>query len=117
MAGEYSCYYIRGNYRVLPVLISIGIFGLVSNCSFKNRTVNKIASCTFGVQLIHAYPLSSEFLFKNVFDLETIITDRLLPIKAVVIVLIIYSSCTFIEYLRQLFFKITFDRKIMERGL
>lgn len=52
-AATYSCYYLRGNFRPVSMLVSIGIF--IWGVSWKikyDRWINYIANATFGVYLL-----------------------------------------------------------------
>lgn len=70
-AATYSCYYLRGNYRPVSMLVSIGFFIWAVSWKIKyDRWINYIANATFGVYLIHMYPTVMKYLFSNVFDLS-----------------------------------------------
>jgi len=70
-AATYSCYYLRGNFRPISMLVAIGLF--IWGVSWKikyNRWIDYVANATFGVYLIHMYPTVMKYLFSNVFDLS-----------------------------------------------
>ena len=76
-AALYSCYYIRGNFRLVSMLVSIGIFLWSTSWNMKrNKVINYIADLTFGIYLIHMYPPVMEWLFKQVFNLSRYINTE-----------------------------------------
>ena len=110
LAAKYSCYFIRGNYRILPMIISVGIFLCSLNWRLQSRAVNYIASLMFGVYLIHMYPPIEELLFKKVFDMSSIISSAYLPLIISAEILLVFVACSVIEALRKVLFAYTFDR-------
>lgn len=106
-ASRYACYFIRGNYRLLPMIISVGIFGLNMGWNIQSRFINYIASLTFGVYLIHMYPPMMEFLFSGegaLFDLSQFVFDRRLPLYAIAAVVSCFGGCAIIDAVRKLIF-------------
>ena len=110
LAAEYSCYFIRGNYRVLPMTISVGIFLWSLNWRLQSRKVNYIASLMFGVYLIHMFPNVETLLFTVIFNISKIINNAYLPLIASAEILLIIAVCSAIEALRKILFTYTFDR-------
>ena len=105
MLGEYACYFIRGNYRFLPMIISIAIFSLCIHWKIRSKTINYIASLTFGVYLIHMYPITMGYLFGNkgsVFDMSVISTKTYLPLWATIGILVCFIACAGIEMIRKI---------------
>lgn len=74
MAATYSCYYMRGNFRPISMLVSLGFFMWSVSWNIKcNRWINYIADATFGVYLFHMYPTVMKYLFSHIFVLEGVI--------------------------------------------
>ena len=67
---------------------------------YHNKTVNAIASASFGVYLIHDNPYIREFLWKTVFK-NALYADAsyLIPYN-LMIAFLVYCSCTMIELIR-----------------
>ena len=103
-AGNYACYFIRGNYRFLPMVISIAIFLIARDWNLQSKVINYIASLTFGIYLIHMYPLMMDWLFSNkgsLFDISRYISNSLLPVYAVCGICICFAGCAAIELIRK----------------
>lgn len=91
-------------YRVLNspliVVICVELFlcMIESNIS-NNRIVNKIASCTFGVYLIHCNMLMQNVLSKC-FPIYKVQNSLNIIIYSILAVITIYAVCTAIDYIR-----------------
>lgn len=104
VAGQYSCYFIRGNYRFLPMVISVAIFALSVNWKIKSKIINYIASLTFGVYLIHMYPLMTECLFSKqgaLFDMSRYASNSLFILCTIGEILVCFAGCLLIEASRK----------------
>jgi hypothetical protein len=110
MVATYSCYFIRGNWRLLPYVISIGIFMWSIHWKVQSKAINYIASLTFGIYLIHMYPPMMDYLFKSLFNIETIIASHYLPLAASAMILAVFVGCGMVEACRKIVFKFTFDK-------
>lgn len=98
-AGDYACYFIRGNNRLLPFIISIAIFRLSTEWKIQSKVINYVASLTLGIYLIHMYPLMMECLFSKsgaVFDMTRY--DSVLPTCFGIVVC--FFGCTVVEAIR-----------------
>ena len=62
-AGKYSCYYLRGNYRPVSLILSICIFLWAQTWTLQSRVINTLGGMTFGVYLIHMYPSVMKWMF------------------------------------------------------
>lgn len=72
-AGKYSCYYLRGNYRPVSLILSICIFLWAQTWTLQSRVINILGGMTFGVYLIHMYPSVMNWMFGSVFVIFGII--------------------------------------------
>lgn len=100
--NENACYYIRGNWRLLPVIIAVSMFLLFSQMKIGySRVINWLGSVTFSVYLIHMHPLMIDLLFKKLFVLTPYLGSwRLIPYVIGVTLLIFIISAT-IEQVRK----------------
>lgn len=97
--GKYACYYIRENWRILPMIISLGIFLKVTQLRASySKIINGIGGLTFAVYLIHMHPIVENYLFKHVFVLRQYIDTWYLPIYVVATTLLIFTVASFVEY-------------------
>ena len=66
--NDYACYYIRGDWRILPVVISVGLFLWSTQWKMGYKKIyNWMGELTFAVYLIHMHPLMIKLLFKKIF--------------------------------------------------
>ena len=101
-AATYSCYYIRGNFRPVSMLVSIGLF--IWGVSWKikyDRWINYIANATFGVYLIHMYPTVIKYLFSDVFDLSKYIDKNYCIFYLMYGIIVIFLLGVIIDTLRE----------------
>lgn len=83
------------------LIISFCIFAAFINIKFYNNTVNKIASATFGVYLIHDNAISRIFFWKYLLNNEKYANSNFLILHIVVSVAFVYILCTILELLRK----------------
>lgn len=115
VASEYSCYFIRGNYRLLPMVISIAIFSLGKEWKVQNRFINYVASLTFGIYLIHMYPLMMSYLFEDetaIFNMSSVIDKAYLPLWAIGGIVCCFVGCACLEAIRKVV-----DMKLIKVGI
>ena len=100
--GKYACYFMRGNFRPLPLLISVGFFAWSTQWKLRGeKLVNNIAKLTFGVYLIHMYPPMKEMLFTKIFNIEMIVERRDMPILAMGTIIVVFVGCCVLELIRR----------------
>lgn len=106
LAAKYSCYYMRGDFRPVSMLVSIGIFIWSINWKIKtSKMVNFIAAGTFGTYLIHMYPAVMRWLFETLFNMSQVVnTLYAVPYLIGVTVLILLSGI-FIDFMRRNIFE------------
>ena len=82
--------------------MSISLFMLFKNINIKySKTINTIASTTFGVLLIHANSdAMRKFLWQDIFNVKGQYYSEMLFIHAIITVLIVYSICVCIDLIR-----------------
>lgn len=103
--NENACYYIRGNWRILPVIIAVSMFLLFTQVKIRYSTViNWFGGMTFAVYLIHMHPLMIDLLFKKLFVLTPYIGSWKLIPYAIGVTLLIFIVCAIIEQIRKWFF-------------
>lgn len=100
-----------------PVIIieSILYLLLFETLNFKNKFINKVASLTFGIYLIHENNFLVSYLYNK---LSIFVNDIIYP--NIIIKMIFYSIITFIlsaiiEYIRQLFSKLISKTRIYKK--
>ncbi len=65
-----------------------------------SRFINGMAATTFGIYLIHDNNLLRHFLWHGILPIKEWYTSPLLPLYAVITVLVVFSACGFIDFLR-----------------
>lgn len=86
----------------LPMLtISVASFVLFAKLKpFANRFVNALASCTFGVYLIHEHPLMIRFLWRDALTPMAHVAGCGYALYAVGVICGLFSVCAALEYVR-----------------
>lgn len=100
-------YFVIDSNKILAVLIGVSSFLVALNMpKFYNRFINIAAAGTFGVLLIHA---SSEtmrrWLWNDILDVRGVYNNGniyILLLHILLVPLIIYGICSFIDYFRRL---------------
>lgn len=86
--------------------MAISLFLFVKNVQMPfNPVVNKLASATFGVYLIHENFFVRRFLWLNLVQAKTFYSSNMLIVKAIIASLVVYLMCTSIELVRQVIVK------------
>ena len=105
-------YFMSG--LLIPV-ISVSLFLFLSSLNFSNSVVNKIASTTFGVYLIHGSNIGRELIWNNIIRPEytqfSLVWYKYV-FSSLVTVLIIFTICALIDIFRQLVFEKWMEKKI-----
>lgn len=107
-------YFVNNSNKILAVTTAISIFMLFKNINIKyNKTINTIASATFGVLLIHANSDEMRyFLWNKIFNVKNLFYNKFLVLYSIGIILLVYTICTIIELLRIKFIEKPFFKKI-----
>lgn len=86
-------------------LFSICLFRLFVSLKMGTRPfINKIASTTFGIYLIHESLLGREIIWNHIFNVsENQFTSAYFPLFAIADILIVFIVCSVIDILRQKF--------------
>ncbi len=101
-AATYSCYYLRGNFRPVSMMVSVGLFIWAISWKIKYcKWINCIADATFGVYLIHMYPTVMKFLFSDVFNLKKVIDKNYCVLYLLYGVIVIFVGGVIIDKLRE----------------
>ena len=99
----------------LPTLITaLSIFILFLRINVgTNKYINNIAKCTFGIYLIHDNPYLKEFIWIKLFKVNSFYNYNsiLFILNTIIIVLIVFTVCFVIEYIRKLF-----ENKFIQEG-
>lgn len=88
--------------KLYILLISVSLFMLFTNLKMNyHKWINTIASATFGVYLIHDYYVVRPILWKNIFNNVQFQDSIMLIPYSIIVVLIVYITCTIIDLIRQ----------------
>lgn len=87
---------------VFALVCSASLFMVLKNFKFYCKTINIIASTTFGMYLISDFPPLRMFIWENIWHLQDIyLNRRFFAMKGMVIIVTTCSVCGFIDYIRQ----------------
>ena len=85
---------------------AISLFVVFKNLKVKhNPVVNLLSSATLGVYLIHDNGYVRPLLWGRIFDVKEAIFTGDFWWKAILFVIVVYTTCTVIDWARQLLFK------------
>lgn len=96
-------FFVSETNKALALAVSICSFMMFKNLPLKHsRVINTIASCTFGVLLIHAASDDMRrWLWHDVCNNVGMYYQSGIYIHAIVIPIIVFCSCALIDYIRQ----------------
>ena len=104
-AAEYSCYFMRGNYRPVSMMVSIGLFMWGTSWKVRsNKVIDYLAEATFGVYLFHMYPANMTYLFEKLFSLQRVIEKPYAVLWVIAVTAIIFVVGVAIDSLRKAMF-------------
>lgn len=102
---------IRAYDNPIVIIQSICYFLVFSSMSFKSRFINKVSSLMFGIYLISDHG-NMRSVILTTFGIDKLnIIGRSAILNVCIYSLIVMVVCGFIEYIRQLIFKLIYDRK------
>ncbi len=98
-----ACYLLIDSNKPLTLVLSICLFMTFKNINIKhNKIINTIASCTFGVYLIHDYFWGmQQWLWKDICKNVAFFNSEYLYIHSIIVPIIVFFACVIIEYTRQ----------------
>ena len=98
---KYSYY-----YSPILLIISIKFLIIFKNMKVKqNKLINKIASTSLGVYLIHCNKFCIPIIFHNILRCSEMYYSNFLIIHAIISIIFIYCNCIIIELTRQYIFE------------
>lgn len=105
LTEEKNGYYFFFNYNFLTVFIaSVAMFLLFHRVTIRSaklgRTINKIASYSFAVFLIHTHPSITGALWRGIVHTERFVNSPLMLVGMLVIPPVIYALCMLVEQVR-----------------
>ena len=95
-------YYFTKENSIPTVLCSIFIFMSFKNIKiFYNKNINKIASTTLGIYLIHENMFIRPIIWKDIFKCNAYINSQYLILNAIISIISVFIICIIIDILRQ----------------
>lgn len=70
-----------------------------------NKIINKIASTTFGIYLIHDFVPFRYLIWNKLLKVDTLYASRLFPLYALLVVVAVFIVCSIIDMVRQTLFE------------
>ena len=115
---EFAGYFV--NFSVFysnPLIIiqSIAYFLFFGTFVIKSKFINKCASLTLGVYLIHDNSFIRCYLYKFLKISDVTIKSYKFIVYVFCVALLIYVVCSFIEFIRQVLFKFVYDLSISQK--
>lgn len=103
--------FLTDEVRLPCLLIGFGIFLIFNNMQFINAKINWLAAGSFSVYLMTDFSPSQTFLWKGIFDLNTAISSVSSFCIAILMMLLLYLFCAFIDSIRRFIFSKFIDLK------
>lgn len=99
---HFDPYYFLASHKLLAVLMAISLFMLFKNIKIRySKTINMIASTTFGVLLIHANSdIMRKLIWQDIFNVKGQYYSKDLCVHTILTVLIVYVICVCIDLVR-----------------
>ena len=97
--------FVSDSNKLLAFLVSISTFMFIKNIHIRqSKWINTIASCTFGVLLIHANSdAMRQWLWKDTCDNVGFFHSSMIYVHALCVPIIVFIACTIIDFCRQRF--------------
>ncbi|RBP97469.1 hypothetical protein CRD60_06810 [Bifidobacterium aemilianum] len=102
--------WMHGPFKLPIMLIAFGMILISARVKFTSSYINTLASTTFGIYLIHEYPLMRQWL-SQLADIRRFYASTAAPLYSLGICLLVFLACAALDMIRQVLFKITFDRR------
>ena len=98
-------FFVSDSNKLLAFLVSVSTFMFFKNIHIRqSKLINTIASCTFGVLLIHANSdAMRQWLWKDTCDNVGFFHSSMIYIHALCVPIIVFIACTIIDFCRQRF--------------
>lgn len=77
-----------------------------------NKSINTVAGTTFGIYISHANPYLSNLVYHKIMHTELYMDSPMMPIHFLICIIVQFSVCAFLEWLRQLVWKPTVGNMI-----
>ena len=100
--NDMACYYIRGDWRLLPVIISVGLFLWSTQWKIGySKIINWMGGLTFAVYLIHMHPQMINLLFKRIFILQPYVNTPMIVPYTIGVTLLVFMACALVDQCRK----------------
>lgn len=105
-----AAHFLKRN-SLLVVILSVSLVAFFLNLKIPtSKMVNTIASCTFGIYLIHDNKSMRHFIWIDIFDNSTYAESKLLFFHLIICSLAVFVVCMVIEYIRKVSIERLFER-------
>ena len=98
-------FFVSDSNKLLAFLVSVSTFMFFKNIHIRqSKLINTIASCTFGVLLIHANSdAMRQWLWKDTCNNVGMFHSGMIYIHALCVPIIVFIACTIMDFCRQRF--------------
>lgn len=109
-------WFIRFYNNPIIVIQSVAVFLLFGTFQFKNKFINNVSALSLGVYFIHqSYYIKNNLYMWIGLDTGNIRYGKSFILNVIVVSILIYIACLFIEKIRQLLFKYANKIKIVNK--
>ena len=91
------------DYSILLIVLGISLLAIFSEIKIENKYINKIATCTFGIYLMHDNNYIRDIIWSKIFHNPNFASSPYLIVHLICVVVIVFIVCGIIDYIRQIF--------------
>ena len=93
--------HLFNRYSIVSILFAVSLFNLfINKKEWSNNIINSVASCSFGVYLIHDNNMIREIIWSKIFNNQFYVDSNWLIIHMIVTVILVYLVCSLMEFVR-----------------
>lgn len=99
-------FFVNDSNKILAIVPAVFLFSCFKNIHIPyNKVINTIAASTFGILLIHASSdTMRQWLWHDIFHNAEMLTNNLFLLHAIIVPLIVFFACFFIDFIRKQLF-------------
>lgn len=108
-----NCSYLYKRNSPFAILLGISILIYFSSKPEKHvNTINKIASLSFGIYLIHDNPYVRKILWTSLLKIQNYTMSNIFILHIIISIVLIYTICAVIEKIRQMLYNALLSKSV-----
>lgn len=102
---------------IFNIISSISFFLIFKDIEFKSKIINKLATHTFGIYIIHVNTFTIPLLWKTILHSDLFYKSKFFILHLIGSVVTVYLLCLIIDWSRTKVFKFLTDKKLKKSKL